>query len=72
VISIDEATPEEWDAAARAARDEPIKCSKTRKCGWKGVHSELVGVPHKKWANAQQLVCPKCGCDSYYRREVKQ
>jgi hypothetical protein len=51
--------------------DEPIECSKVRKCGWKGMQSDLVGVPHKKWENATQLVCPKCGCDSYYTREVK-
>ena len=51
--------------------DIAIECSKVRKCGWKGMHSDLVGVPHKKWENAKQLVCPKCGCDSYYKREVK-
>jgi hypothetical protein len=51
--------------------DEPIECSKVRKCGWKGMQSDLVGVPHKKWKNATQLVCPKCGCDSYYKRDVK-
>lgn len=49
--------------------DIPIECSKVRKCGWKGMHSDLVGVPHKKIAIAKQLVCPKCGCDSYYKRD---
>ncbi|WP_296652819.1 hypothetical protein [Paraburkholderia sp.] len=71
-MSIDNATPEEWNAAAREARDEPIECSKTRKCGWKGMHSDLVSAPHKRFANAQQHVCPCCGCDSYYRREARK
>jgi hypothetical protein len=54
----------------RSKNDEPIECSHTRKCGWKGMRSDLVGVPHKTIKQAQQLVCPKCGCDSYYRREI--
>ncbi|WP_155646903.1 hypothetical protein [Burkholderia territorii] len=55
--------------------DIPIECSKVRKCGWKGMHSDLVdGGPAKGMSpalNPRQLVCPKCGCNSYYKRDVK-
>lgn len=54
--------------------DIPIECSKVRKCGWKGMHSDLVdGGPDKRFSralNPRKLVCPNCGCDSYYRRDV--
>ncbi|WP_124624217.1 hypothetical protein [Burkholderia cenocepacia] len=53
--------------------DIPIECSKTRKCGWKGMHSDLVdGGPAKGFSGKlgiTQLVCPKCGNNTYYRRE---
>ncbi|WP_321799772.1 hypothetical protein [Burkholderia sp. BCC1988] len=54
--------------------DIPIECSKVRKCGWKGMHSDLVdGGLAKGFSGTlriKQLVCPNCGNDSYYTRDV--
>jgi hypothetical protein len=56
---------------ARAhANDIAIECSIVRKCGWKGMESDLDRRPHKSLKGATQLICPSCGCDSYYRREI--
>ena len=51
--------------------DIAIECTKVRKCGWKGMDSDLVdGGPAKGIRGATQRICPKCGCNTYYRREV--
>ncbi len=50
--------------------DIAIECSKVRKCGWKGMESDMASVPHKTMKGAMQRICPKCGCDSYYRRDT--
>ncbi|MDW3682957.1 hypothetical protein RA280_14605 [Cupriavidus sp. CV2] len=50
--------------------DIAIECTRTRACRWKGMESDLVGVPHKTIKQATQKVCPKCGCDTYYRRDL--
>jgi hypothetical protein len=51
---------------------EPIECSKVRKCGWKGMVSDLVpGGPVKWMAGAKKQVCPNCGNDTYYKRDIK-
>lgn len=50
--------------------DIAIECTKTRKCGWKGMESDMNSVPHKTLKSTMQRVCPKCGCDSYYRRDT--
>ena len=49
----------------------PIKCG-SRKCNWTGTEHGLASVPHKKFKNATQSVCPKCGCASYYFIEAKE
>lgn len=57
--------------------DIPIECSKVRKCGWKGMESDLAdggpmkGVKQSPHFKAIQRVCPKCGCTSYYRRDIE-
>ncbi|KVP84500.1 hypothetical protein WJ95_20255 [Burkholderia ubonensis] len=54
--------------------DIPIECSNTRKCDWKGMHSDLAaGGPAKGYSGKlkiTQYVCPKCGNDAYYKREA--
>ncbi|GAB7525370.1 hypothetical protein [Paraburkholderia sp. 2C] len=51
--------------------DEPIECTKVRKCGWKGMQSDLVdGGPVRRIPNARKNVCPNCGNDTYYRRAL--
>lgn len=58
----------------RGEHDIPIECSRIRKCGWKGMESDLVdGGPAKRLSaalNPRQRVCPRCGCNTYYRRDV--
>ena len=44
-----------------------VKCSKVRKCKWKGVYSELVEVPkHDEHFIMTEKVCPKCGHNEFY------
>jgi hypothetical protein len=50
--------------------DIAIKCTRVRACRWEGMESDMHSVPHKKMKGAQQKVCPKCGCDTYYKREM--
>lgn len=58
----------------KGEHDIPIECSETRKCGWKGMHSDLVaGGPAKGYSGKlkiTQYVCPKCGNDTYYKRDT--
>jgi hypothetical protein len=55
----------------RSESDEPIECTKVRKCGWKGMFSDLVrGGPMKGIPYAHKNVCPNCGNDTYYRRAL--
>lgn len=51
----------EWPAFGEAT----IRCGK-RACKWRGNERELKRIPHRKFANCEQLVCPLCGCDNYY------
>lgn len=45
-------------------------CDKVKVCGWKGLYNNLKQIPHKKFPNATQGVCPKCGCRRFrIRRE---
>jgi predicted RNA-binding Zn-ribbon protein involved in translation (DUF1610 family) len=54
-----------------SAHDEPIECTKVRKCGWKGMFSDLVpGAPVKGIKGATKQVCPRCGNDTYFRRAL--
>lgn len=51
-----------------------IKCTKVRKCGWKGDNSELIEKVDKKESKecgfeVRVHVCPKCGHDEYYADE---
>jgi hypothetical protein len=56
----------------RSASDFAIECTKVRKCGWKGMASDLVrGGPIKGIRGATQEVCPKCGNATYYKRAVE-
>ena len=32
--------------------------------------SDLHEVPHKTIRSAMQIICPKCGCTSDYKRDV--
>ena len=51
--------------------DRAIECTKVRKCGWKGMESDLVaGAPVKWMRGATSKVCPQCGNDTYYTREI--
>jgi len=50
--------------------DIAIECSKLRKCGWKGMESDMHSVPDDKIKGAKLRICPKCGCDSYFRRDI--
>lgn len=52
--------------------DIAIECSRVRACRWKGMESDLHEIPHKSIKFAMQKICPKCGCTSYYRREVAE
>lgn len=62
----------EINNAPRSENDEPIECSKVRKCGWKGMHSDLVdGGPVKWLLGGRKSVCPKCGNDTYYKRTIE-
>ncbi len=49
----------------------PIRCGKM-KCKWRGYETDLSEIPHPKWQNATQLVCPTCGCDSYMHMTEKE
>jgi hypothetical protein len=53
-----------WGAA-------PIRCGKM-KCKWRGYETDLASVPHPKFANATQSVCPTCGCESYMHMTEKE
>lgn len=50
--------------------NDKIECCRTRKCGWNGLHRDLVRAPSKnrafKGIVAHDLVCPKCGCREHY------
>lgn len=35
-------------------------CAFTKKCGWKGQHSELVDLPDPKDSRVKRGGCPKC------------
>lgn len=48
-----------------------IRCGE-RKCGWVGYETQLVGKPHPKINRAEQLVCPLCGCDSYWHMTERE
>lgn len=44
-------------------------CDRTKKCGWNGQYSELKQIPHPKFENATQGVCPKCAGKRFYVRK---
>lgn len=48
--------------------DIKVECAQ-RNCRHKHTESERLRVPNKKWAWASDMVCPKCGCKSYYKPE---
>ena len=50
-----------------------VKCSKVRKCKWKGMYSELVDVPvNSEYVfEVTEKCCPKCGHNEFYEVEVK-
>ena len=41
----------------------PVKCTRCRN---RHTTSERVDVPSKRWANATESTCPKCGCKNWY------
>lgn len=48
-----------------------VKCCRCRN---KHLHSERTSVPSKKFGyGVNDLVCPRCGCTSYYQlEEIKE
>ena len=44
-------------------KDHPIKCTR---CKHKCNYSDLEGRYSKKYGGCTELVCPRCGCRSYY------
>lgn len=49
-------------------------CGRTKKCGWKGLQTDLVYVPDLKCSrqdlNPKVGTCPKCGRRDFYVRKV--
>ena len=45
-----------------------VKCSKVRKCKWKGEYKDMVDkpVPSKHFFNMTEKRCPKCGNNEFY------
>jgi hypothetical protein len=43
----------------------PHRCAR-RGCSWQGYEHQRAQKPSQAWPGATDLVCPQCGCDSYY------
>lgn len=46
--------------------DIKVECCQ-RNCRHKHMESERARKPHKKHSFMSVMVCPKCGCDCYYK-----
>jgi len=63
-------TKEEFEEVRREKCIEVWQCTKTRKCGWEGLHSQLAEKVVSEIES--KYVCPHCGNEEFYTEFISE